>query len=225
MKRLDNKIYIKNLELIYVIASFGMGSKLLKAAKHNGVLGGTISLAKGTVHSRIWDYIGLTDVRKEILYMVAEKEIAYRALDKMNEEFKFYKPNHGIAFTTSITSAAGTRNNQCDRIYRERGEEKSMYQLITIIVEKGKAEDVVAAAEKSGSKGGTIINGRGSGIHETSKLFAMDIEPEKEIVIILSEVNQTDAIVSSIIKDLNIDQPGKGIIYVQDVNKTYGIYQ
>jgi nitrogen regulatory protein PII len=100
-----------------------------------------------------------------------------------------------------------------------------MYHLITTIVDKGKAEDVINAATKAGSKGGTIINARGSGIHETSKLFSMDIEPEKEIVIILSEVDKTEEIVSSIRTNLKIDEPGNGIIYIQDVNKTYGIYK
>lgn len=93
------------------------------------------------------------------------------------------------------------------------------------IVDRVKAEDVIDAATKAGSKGGTIINGRGSGIHETKKLFLMDIEPEKEIVIILSEVDLTEAIVSSIRTHLRIDEPGNGIIFVQDVNKTYGIYK
>lgn len=100
-----------------------------------------------------------------------------------------------------------------------------MYHVITTIVDKGKAEDVIDAATKAGSKGGTIINARGSGIHETSKVFSMEIEPEKEIVIILSEADKTEAIVSSIKNELKIEEPGNGIIFVQDVNKTYGIYK
>ena len=100
-----------------------------------------------------------------------------------------------------------------------------MYHLLNVIVDKGKAEDVIDAATSAGSKGGTIINARGSGIHETSKLFAMEIEPEREIVMILSEYGNTDAIVASIRENLKIDAPGKGIIYIQDVNKTYGIYK
>ena len=80
------------------------------------------------------------------------------------------------------------------------------------------------AANKAGSRGATIINGRGSGIHETSKVFAMEIEPEKEIVLIISPSNLTDSIVSSIRDELKINEPGNGIIFVQDVNKAYGLY-
>ena len=97
------------------------------------------------------------------------------------------------------------------------------YQAITVIVDKGKAEEVVDAAAKAGSKGATIINARGSGIHETSRLFAMDIEPEKEIVLILSQNEKVEDIVESIRQEMQIDVPGNGIIYVQPVNRTYGL--
>ena len=100
-----------------------------------------------------------------------------------------------------------------------------MYNSITIIVDKGRAEDVIDAATKAGSLGGTIINARGSGIHETSKVFAMEIEPEKEVILILSKTEQTEQIVESISKEIKINEPGNGIIYVQDINKTYGLYE
>lgn len=107
----------------------------------------------------------------------------------------------------------------------KEGDGKIMYQNIMAVVDKGKAEDVIESAQKAGSKGGTILNARGSGVHETSKLFSMDIEPEKEIVMILSDENYTEAIVTKIREDLKIDEPGNGIIFVQDVNQTYGIYE
>lgn len=222
---MDNKNTIIDIELICVIVNYGIGSKILKTAKKNGIHGVTITIAKGTVQNKILQYMGLSEVKKEMLYMVADKETAYKVLDVLNAEYKFDKPNHGIAFTTSICAAAGTKIFKLDYVKRERGEDITMYQVITSIVDKGKAEDVIEAASKAGSKGGTIIKGRGSGIHETSKLFSMDIEPEKEIVIILSETSMTEQIVTSIRETMSIDEPGKGIIYIQDTNKTYGIYR
>ena len=52
----------------------------------------------------------------------------------------------------------------------------------------------------------------------------MEIEPEKEIVLILSETQLTDAITLSIKENLQIEEPGNGIIFVLDVDETYGIY-
>ncbi len=216
---------IKDVVKICVVVNFGLGSKVLHAAKKYGVSGGTVLLGKGTVDNRILNFLGLSDIRKEIVLMVTDKKTANQALEKLDELFKFNKPNHGIAFTTSVCSLIGTRRFKSDNLNEERGAEKGMYHAITVIVDKGSAEDVIDAATKAGSKGGTIINARGSGIHETSKLFAMEIEPEKEVVLILSEKDMTEAIVSSIRQQLEIDKPGNGILYIQDVNKTYGIYK
>ena len=79
------------------------------------------------------------------------------------------------------------------------------------------AEAVIDAAVLAGSKGGTIINARGAGIHEYSKLLSMAIEPEKEIVMILSEANLTESITCSIRENLKLDDPGNGMLLVLDL--------
>ena len=220
---LDNS-NCKNIELIRVIVNFGLGSKVIQKAKQEGIFGGTVFLCRGTVNNRVLNFFGLTDIRKEMVLMAGETDKVYKALEKLDKEFKFEKPNHGIAFTTSISNILGTRSCKISKI-EERGVDNIMYQAITVIVDKGKAEDVIDAATKAGSKGGTIINARGSGVHETSKLFAMEIEPEKEVVIILSKTEEVDKIINSIKDDLKIDEPGKGIIYTQEINKAYGLYE
>ncbi|HAW69823.1 MAG TPA: transcriptional regulator [Firmicutes bacterium] len=222
---MDNGTNGTEFKLICVIVNFGLGSKVISTAKRCGVTGGTIALGKGTVNNRILDFLGLSDIRKEIVYMAAEKETAVYALAELDHEFEFSKPNHGIAFTTSLSSLVGTKRFAGEHmtVRSERGVDDTMFNIITTIVDKGKAEEVIAAATEAGSKGGTIVNARGSGIHETSKLFAMEIEPEKEMVIILSAVDKTAGIVSMIRENLKIDDPGNGIIYIQDTSTTYGI--
>ena len=222
---MNSKVEELEIELICIITNFGLGSKLLRTAKHHGVSGGTITLGRGTVNNKILDFLGLSDVRKEIVFMLAGKETAYHVLEELNKEFEFNKPNHGIAYTTSVCGALGAKRMICGNIKDERGVDNIMYHSITVIVDKGKAEDVIDAATKAGSKVGTIINGRGSGIHETSKLFSMDIEPEKEMVMILSEASSTEGIAASIRENLKMDEPGNGMLYIQNVNCTYGIYK
>ncbi|MGY4686728.1 P-II family nitrogen regulator [Petrotoga sp. DB-2] len=214
-----------DVEQICIIINFGLGSKLLQIAKNYGISNGTVLLGKGTVNNRILDFLGLSDIRKEIVLMVATKKTADQVLEKLHDEINFEKPGHGIAFTTSVRLLVGIGGYKSDNLKERRGVDDNMYDAITVIVDMGKAEYVIDAATKAGSKGGTIIKGRGSGIHETSKLFSMNIEPEKEIVLILSEKDKTEAIVSSIRKELKIDEPGKGILYIQNVNKAYGLYK
>ena len=216
---------IADLELACIIVNFGLGSKVLQIAKQCGISGGTVFLGKGTVNNRILEFLALSDVRKEIVWMFSDTQTVIHVLHELDKEFKFDKPNHGIAFTTSVSNVIGARKyNQEIRKERRKGGHH-MYHTITVVVDKGKAEYVIEAATQAGSRGGTIINARGSGIHETSKLFSMNIEPEKEIVMILSEENKTQDIVNTIRTELKIDEPGNGIIYIQDVNETYGLYK
>jgi len=110
-----------------------------------------------------------------------------------------------------------------NREQETRGVNDNMYKAVFTVVDRGKAELVMDAAKKAGARGGTIINARGSGIHETSKLFSMEIEPEKEIVLILCKSDMTNNIVDAIRRELEIDKPGNGIIFVQPVDETYGL--
>ncbi|WP_066638995.1 P-II family nitrogen regulator [Desulfolucanica intricata] len=214
----------KELELICMIVNFGLGSKVIKIAKKNGISGGTVFLGRGTIKNRILEFLELNDSRKEIVLLIADKTTAHQALGVLNKELAFHKPNHGIAFTISVANLLGKKSCQYQDNMVKRGEENTMYQAIFTIVDRGNAEDVIAAANKGGARGGTIIKARGSGIHETHTLFSMAIEPEKEMVLIISKNELTDSIVSSIREHIHIDEPGKGIIFILDVNKTYGLY-
>ncbi|MCU9968076.1 P-II family nitrogen regulator [Mobiluncus mulieris] len=100
-----------------------------------------------------------------------------------------------------------------------------MHQVILTIVEKGRAEAVIDAAVKAGSHGGSIINARGSGVHETASLFGFSVEPEKELVLILTEDTRVRDIVAQISTDLRLDEPGNGIVFVQDLARVRGLYQ
>jgi len=155
--------------------------------------------------------------------MVCNKENTRCVLESLNKIFHFEKPNHGIAYTTDVSQVFGSVGCKESELTDQESEDEAMYCSITAVVEKGKAEDVIDAATAAGSKGGTIINARGSGIHETSRIFSMDIEPEKEIVIILAEKTDAEAIISSIREKIDIEGPGKGIIFVQDVSEIYGL--
>lgn len=212
-----------SFELICFIVSFGIGSKVLKEAKKEGITGGTMLIGKGTYHKSWLHLLELGESRREVLLMIAPTHIVGPAMKELSDKFKLHKPHHGIAFTTHITTFLGSG----DYDYQEKehiGENHmSRYLAIFTIVDKGRGEAVVEAATEVGSKGATIINARGSGIHETSKLFSIEIEPEKEIVLMIAKHEIVKDIVETICETLEINKPGNGIIFVQDVKDTYGI--
>jgi nitrogen regulatory protein PII len=157
--------------------------------------------------------------------MAATAEQAESAEKTLNEKLKLFKPNHGIVFKIALQELFGSRN--CSK--EDKNEEESVmtentHQAVFVIVDRGNAEAVIEAAEQAGARGATIINARGAGTHETSKLFAMAIEPEKEIVLMITEKDRTDSINTAIRSSTGLDQPGKGILFVVDVAKTLGLY-
>jgi len=212
----------KRYELICVIVNFGLATKVVSKAKKNGVSGGTIVLGKGTVHNRLLQLLELTDVRREIVLMVAEASLSRSTLALIDQELDFSRPNHGIGFIMPIGAFIGPGNHDYD-VCAEDGGVTSMYNAIFVVVEKGQAERVMDVAKAVGARGGTIINARGSGTHETMKLLNMEIEPEKEIVLMLTRSESTDGIVKAVRENLKIDEPGQGIIFVQPVSETYGV--
>lgn len=102
-------------------------------------------------------------------------------------------------------------------------EQDLKFELIVTIVNKGHCGVVMDASSEAGAEGGTIIRGRGSGIHEKAKLFSFTIEPEKEIVFTLVPKQITENVLEAIVKAAKLNEPGNGIAFVLDVEKTAGI--
>lgn len=220
---MDHLSELTNFQLLVVIANYGHGSKVLKYAKEADIHGGTIILGTGTHRQPLLEFLELADTRKEIVLMIAPRKIINPALKALDEKLKLYKPNHGIAFVLPVFQFLGEGKYTYEVSEPTGGHNMTNYHAVFTIVDKGKGESVVEVASLSGAKGATIINARGSGIHETSKIFSMEIEPEKEIVLMIVQDKLVKKIVESICSELEIDQPGNGIIFVQEVHQTYGI--
>ena len=95
--------------------------------------------------------------------------------------------------------------------------------LIVTIVRKGWGSSVLQASVKAGARGGTVLLGRGVGIHEKEKIFGMSIEPEKEIVLTMVETSQVDAILGEIVRAAELEAAGHGMAFVLPVHQVVGI--
>lgn len=211
----------RHLEMLVVIVEHNKASKVLHLADEKGITASVAMLGRGTASRTIFDYLGLNDKKKAVLMLFGKTEEITDLADYLVEKLEMNKPNHGIAYIESAFNVFGTEDNANGSENIKRGE--NMYNAIYTIVEKGNADDVIEAAQKGGSRGGTVIHARGSGSEEARKVFNMLIEPEKEIVLIISEEAKTKDIVESIRKETQIEEEGKGIIFVTNVMATYGM--
>jgi nitrogen regulatory protein PII len=103
-------------------------------------------------------------------------------------------------------------------------EGESMFKKLTVVVNRGMAEDVMDIARKSGVNGGTIIHGRGTGSEFTTKFFGMDIEPEKELVMILMPSDLIGKVVNDLFQELQLGIPGNGILFVEPIEEVRGLF-
>lgn len=209
-------------ELVHVIVNKGKASKVLSLAKKHGARVGTIFLCHGTVSNKILNFLSIFERDKEMLTLILNREEVNNLIPILIEKFNFNKPNTGIIFTTRI--------NQIQAFNREynvdnEGVNNPMYKLITTIVEKGKGEDVVESANNAGARGATILNARGADSEEIMKLFNMEIEPEKEVVMMIVKEDKYQNIVNAINSDMEINKIGAGIIFVQDIAHAYGLHE
>lgn len=99
----------------------------------------------------------------------------------------------------------------------------SNFECIFTIVDGGYSDVVVEAANKAGAKGATIINARGSVTNEPNKFFKLNIQPDKQIIMILSKQEKTKEIVESISKAAGMNTKSHALSFVLPVEEAIGM--
>ena len=94
------------------------------------------------------------------------------------------------------------------------------YKLIVTIVNKGKSGKVLDVAHGAGAVGGTVLFGHGSAVR---LLLGISIDPEKEIVFIITEAEKAQRILDAIVKELQLDRPHKGIAFIISIDRVEGL--
>ena len=223
---MDLEIIKSEHSLFFAVVNTNMGGKVLKKAREIGISRGTIFLGKGTVKNHLLELLGLYEVKKEIILMIAKSHLENQIHEELTQEFHLDKPNHGIVFSSSINKILGLKDSNIIDSQRKQGGTLDMdYEVIFTVVNNGFAEEVVDVAVKAGAQGGTIIHARGSNLEEQTMFFSISIDPEKEIVMILAEKDKSLDVMNSIKNIINIDDLNKGMIFSLDVNKTSGLYK
>ena len=97
--------------------------------------------------------------------------------------------------------------------------------LIVTIVNQGYSEKVMTEAKKSGATGGTTISGRGLETEKAIKFLNIAIEPEKDIVLILTSTDKKTNIMNTIVENCGLKTPGAGICFSLPVDYVAGLHE
>lgn len=91
--------------------------------------------------------------------------------------------------------------------------------LITCIVQRGIADNIVKAAQEAGAQGATMYYARGCGVRERLGVFGLAVDVEKEVITVLVSTDQVDRVFEKMYMVGQLDTPGMGLIYITPLEK------
>lgn len=99
------------------------------------------------------------------------------------------------------------------------------FKLILACVEDSATKDILEAARKAGATGSTIIGqARGEGAEKTKTFFGLNLEAQRDIILLLVEEHLSRQILETIARVADFtNKPGSGIAFQIDVEDAIGI--
>jgi nitrogen regulatory protein PII len=94
--------------------------------------------------------------------------------------------------------------------------------LITCIIQKKEMNKVIKATLNAGAIGVTSFSAHGTGIRQKIGDIGKQIQPEKEIIFVVTREEQTHGIFDAIIRIARLKSPGQGLAFVQKIDKIAG---
>lgn len=208
--------------LFFAVVNRDKANTVMNKAEECGASSGNILLAEGTVQSRILEKLGITESHKALLMIPASLDLSNELHDFLGEIFKLSKRNKGITF--SIPFQRCLLNADYDIPYGLSNDFDYTNSCIITIVDKGRGKDCIKAARSAGARGGTLIHAHGAGI-PTEFLYPLIIEPQKDLILIVSPKDKAASIRNRISSDLELDRTGNGFIFSLPVIRTGGLFE
>lgn len=228
-------------KLIISIVPQYAGELITNTARDAGSPGGTVLMGTETSENGIIQLLGFGDAPKDITYNVVDDSIG--SAEKITQSEKIMnaiikatenkKRKYGIMFALDVDSfikagsvsndGGNTKNdgaeNSTDKSSKTNGDKtmNNSYEMINVIVNKGYAEDAMAAARKAGAGGGTIIQARGTAKEGDAKFFGAEIVPEKDMLMILVPGDKKEEIMKAITSVKCFQKAGSGIVFTNQV--------
>jgi len=99
------------------------------------------------------------------------------------------------------------------------------FKLIIVFVEDDKTDQVLDTAREHGAKGATVINNaRGEGLKQTKTFFGLNLETQRDVLLLLVEEHLSRHILEKIAKVAEFDnKSGTGIAFQIDVEDAIGV--
>ena len=206
--------------MIISIVPHDKGEKLTRAAMESGCSGGTVLMGRSLAHTNLGAFLGLNERAKDLVLMIVEADKKIPVENAIKLATSHECRNFGEIFSVDVNTMirGGKLNAPHEESEKKETGGKTMSEMITVIVNKGYADDVMAAARKAGAGGGTVVNARGTARETDERFFGMHIVPEKEMLIMVVPSEKKAEVLKAIQETKCLKEPGMGIAYSAEVD-------
>lgn len=186
------------------------------AAVSAGSFGGTVLMGRHISSSPVMAALGLGESTRDVVMILAQNSTKENISRAIKEAAGGERAGFGVLIETGASQMlkTGTITGGTEQMSQNCKKE-----LITVILNKGYADDAMAAARKAGAGGGTVINARGTAREDDAKFFGMHIVPEKEMLMIVVDEDKKDAVLEAVRSLDCLSVPGSGIAFSSSVNE------
>lgn len=96
------------------------------------------------------------------------------------------------------------------------------FVIFTICI-RGAGEKIMECARKAGARGGTIFKARGTAPEEVTHFINVDVQPEKEIILILVSAIDKEKIMKAISSECGVSSEANAIVFALPVDEVIGV--
>ena len=221
------------IELCFVITNFKNDKILKEIYDEYNLPFNLVTFGKGTASVSLLEYFGLEDVKKFIYISLVNSSIRRDIFNRIDEKLNLKNYGNGIGFSLPLSSStkyildnlSKEENMNKDKDKKLSKDENKNYHLVVTITNEGCADNVMNAAKKCGAFGGTLIKGRSLLKGDKKKEFlGFVIEPEKDIILIVTTDRDKNNIMNSIVKDTGLKTKGNGIVFSLPISDAIGLF-
>ncbi|MDR0879122.1 MAG: hypothetical protein LBN09_00285 [Clostridioides sp.] len=196
------------MHLLVIIVSHSKEKKVTDILRAKHMPSQFVFHAEGTATSTILDCLGIGSEVKAVILGFAVKAMIPEILRQINEKLKIVKKGMGVAFSIPLSGimmpALASDEEALKNIQKNFESEANQvnenltHDLIVILVDEGKIEDVMDAARNAGATGGTTFRALRIGMKDAARFFGISIQEKKEVVTILTERDNKAKILNAV---------------------------
>ena len=183
-------------------------------------------LGHGTAVQSMLDLLGIESTEKRVIMTVANPEKTRKFIKEMRRQVYIGIPGHGIIMAVPIKSVGGGKtlaylNNGAQQPARYSPELSNRYELIVIVANEGRTDQVMNAARAAGATGGTVLHGKGTG-SQNKKFYNVSIASEKEVILMVAQNDRKAAIMQSVLHHAGPDSEAGAVLFSLPVSEVAG---